>query len=153
MRQIVLDTETTGLDPKLGNRIIEIGCIELVNRRLTGRTLHFYINPERDSEEGALRVHGLTTEFLSDKPKFPEIAEAVRGFVNDAEIIIHNAPFDLAFLDAEFARLSWPRRPAARWARTSWRSCWSRASIIRSSACWRRRETIASPCTVRRWAH
>ncbi|TAK91738.1 MAG: DNA polymerase III subunit epsilon [Burkholderiaceae bacterium] len=109
MRQIVLDTETTGLDPKLGNRIIEIGCVELVNRRLSGRNLHFYINPERDSEEGALRVHGLSTEFLSDKPKFGDVAEAIRDYVRDAEIIIHNAPFDLAFLDAEFARLGWPK--------------------------------------------
>jgi len=109
MRQIVLDTETTGLDPKLGNRIIEIGCVELVNRRLSGRNLHFYINPERDSEEGALRVHGLTREFLGDKPKFADVAEAIRSYVLDAEIIIHNAPFDLAFLDAEFARLGWPK--------------------------------------------
>lgn len=109
MRQIVLDTETTGLDPKQGNRIIEIGCVELLNRRLSGRNLHFYINPERESEEGALRVHGLTTEFLSDKLKFADIAEEVRNYVADAEIIIHNAPFDLAFLDAEFARLDLPK--------------------------------------------
>lgn len=109
MRQIVLDTETTGLDPRQGNRIIEIGCVELLNRRLSGRNLHFYINPERESEEGALRVHGLTTEFLSDKPKFEEVAAEIRDYVADAEIIIHNAPFDLAFLDAEFARLDFPR--------------------------------------------
>ncbi len=109
MRQIILDTETTGLNPQQGNRIIEIGCVEVINRRLTGKNFHRYINPERDSEEGALAVHGLTTEFLRDKPKFAEIAEELREYVQDAEIIIHNAPFDLAFLDAEFARLELPR--------------------------------------------
>lgn len=108
MRQIVLDTETTGLDPKLGNRIIEIGCVELMNRRPSGRNLHFYINPERDSEEGALRVHGLTREFLSDKPKFVDIAPAFKNYIQEAEIIIHNAPFDVGFLDIEFERLGWP---------------------------------------------
>lgn len=109
MRQIVLDTETTGLNPRSGDRIIEIGCVEIVNRRLTGNNFHTYINPERDSEEGALAVHGLTTEFLSDKPKFAEIADTLRDYVKDAEIIIHNAPFDLAFLNAEFERMGFPR--------------------------------------------
>ena len=109
MRQIVLDTETTGLNPRSGDRIIEVGCVEIVNRRLTGNNFHTYINPERDSEEGALAVHGLTTEFLSDKPKFAEIADELRDYVRGAEIIIHNAPFDLAFLDAEFDRLGLPR--------------------------------------------
>lgn len=109
MRQIILDTETTGLNPRSGDRIIEIGCVEVVNRQLTGNNFHHYINPERDSEEGALAVHGLTTEFLSDKPKFAEIADELRDYVKDAEIIIHNAPFDLAFLDAEFERLGLPR--------------------------------------------
>jgi DNA polymerase III subunit epsilon len=108
MRQIVLDTETTGLNPRSGDRIIEIGCVEMVNRRLTGNNFHVYINPERDSEEGALAVHGLTTEFLSDKPKFAEIAAELRDYVSGAEIIIHNAPFDIGFLDAEFSRLSIP---------------------------------------------
>jgi DNA polymerase-3 subunit epsilon len=109
MRQIILDTETTGLNPRSGDRIIEIGCVELVNRRLTGNNFHRYINPERDSEEGALAVHGLTTEFLSDKPKFAEIADELRDYIKGAEIIIHNAPFDLGFLDAEFDRLGFPR--------------------------------------------
>ncbi len=109
MRQIVLDTETTGLNPRSGDRIIEVGCVEIVNRRLTGNNFHTYINPERDSEEGALAVHGLTTEFLSDKPKFAGIANELRDYVKDAEIIIHNAPFDLGFLNAEFSRLSLPR--------------------------------------------
>src|SRR6476646_168348 len=109
MRQIVLDTETTGLNPRSGDRIIEIGCVELVNRQLTGNNFHSYLNPERDSEEGALAVHGLTTEFLADKPKFAEIADALRDYVAGAEIIIHNAPFDVGFLDAEFARLNVPR--------------------------------------------
>jgi len=107
MRQIFLDTETTGFNANLAqnpDRMVEIGCVELVNRKLTGNNLHFYLNPERDSEEGALRVHGLTTEFLSDKPKFGSIARELLEFVADAEIIIHNAPFDISFLDAELAR-------------------------------------------------
>ncbi len=108
MRQIVLDTETTGLNPRNGDRVIEIGCVELLNRQLTGNNLHFYINPERDSEEGALAVHGLTTEFLRDKPKFAQIAAEFRDYVGDAEIIIHNAPFDVGFLDAEFKLLGLP---------------------------------------------
>jgi DNA polymerase III subunit epsilon len=108
MRQIVLDTETTGLNPRSGDRIIEVGCVELLNRSLTGNNFHRYVNPERDSEEGALAVHGLTTEFLSDKPKFAEIAAELRDYVAGAEVIIHNAPFDVAFLDAEFERLKLP---------------------------------------------
>ncbi|NMM28495.1 MAG: DNA polymerase III subunit epsilon [Glaciimonas sp.] len=108
MRQILLDTETTGLNARSGDRIIEIGCVELLNRRLTGNNLHFYVNPERDSEEGALAVHGLTTEFLGNKPKFAEIAADLLDYVNGAEIIIHNAPFDLAFLNAELKRLDLP---------------------------------------------
>ncbi|MDP2397755.1 MAG: DNA polymerase III subunit epsilon [Burkholderiales bacterium] len=100
-RQIVLDTETTGLDPKLGHRVIEVAGVELVNRRLTGRHFHRYINPGRDSDEGALQVHGLTSEFLSDKPKFAEIADEFLEYVTGAELIIHNAPFDIGFLDSE----------------------------------------------------
>jgi DNA polymerase-3 subunit epsilon len=108
MRQIVLDTETTGLNPRTGDRVIEIGCVEIFNRKLTGNNFHRYINPERDSDEAALAVHGLTTEFLRDKPKFHEIVEELREFVKDAEIIIHNAPFDLGFLNHEFERLGLP---------------------------------------------
>lgn len=108
MRQIVLDTETTGLNPRSGDRVIEVGCVELVNRRLTGNNFHVYINPERDSEPGALEVHGLTTEFLSDKPKFAEISDGLRDYLRGAEVIIHNAPFDVGFLDAEFSRVSVP---------------------------------------------
>ncbi|QOY92380.1 DNA polymerase III subunit epsilon [Massilia sp. UMI-21] len=108
MRQIVLDTETTGLNPRTGDRIIEVGCVEIFNRKLTGNNFHCYINPERDSDEAALAVHGLTTEFLSDKPKFHEIAEELRAFVQGAELIIHNAPFDLGFLNHEFQRLGLP---------------------------------------------
>ncbi len=107
MRQIFLDTETTGFNANLAqnpDRMVEIGCVEMVNRKLTGNNLHIYVNPERDSDEGALRVHGLTTEFLSDKPKFLTIARQLLDFVADAEIIIHNAPFDISFLDAELAR-------------------------------------------------
>ncbi len=108
MRQIVLDTETTGLNARTGDRVIEIGCVELFQRRLTGNNLHLYINPERESDPGALAVHGLTTEFLSDKPKFREVADTLRDFIDGAEVIIHNAPFDLGFLDAEFALLGRP---------------------------------------------
>lgn len=108
MRQIILDTETTGLNARTGDRIIEIGCVELVNRRLTGKNLHFYVNPERDSDPGALAVHGLTTEFLSDKPKFAEVANEILDFIQGADIIIHNAPFDIGFLDAELALLGKP---------------------------------------------
>jgi DNA polymerase-3 subunit epsilon len=108
LRQIVLDTETTGLNPRTGDRIVEVGCVEIFNRKLTGRNLHYYVNPERDSDEAALAVHGLTTEFLSDKPKFHEIAEELREFVKGAEIIIHNAPFDLGFLNHEFERIGLP---------------------------------------------
>jgi len=108
MRQLILDTETTGLNPRTGDRLLEIGCVELVNRRLTGNNLHFYINPERDSDPGALAVHGLTTEFLSDKPKFADVAEELREYCRGAEIIIHNAAFDLGFLDMEFGRMGWP---------------------------------------------
>ncbi|HEY2023374.1 DNA polymerase III subunit epsilon [Paraburkholderia sp.] len=108
MRQLILDTETTGLNPRGGDRILELGCVELVNRRLTGNNLHFYVNPERDSDPGALAVHGLTTEFLSDKPKFGEIVDQFRDFIQGADLIIHNAPFDIGFLDAEFALLGLP---------------------------------------------
>lgn len=107
MRQIVLDTETTGFyanHPDRPDRMVEIGCVELLNRKLTGNNLHFYLNPGRDSDEGALRVHGLTTQFLSDKPRFEEIAQQLVDYVAGAEIIIHNAPFDLSFLDMELAR-------------------------------------------------
>jgi DNA polymerase III subunit epsilon len=106
MRQIVLDTETTGLEPELGHRIIEIGCVELVNRRATGRTFHRYLNPERAIDEGAMAVHGIKRADLDDKPKFAEVAEELILFIADAELVIHNAAFDTAFLDAELARLA-----------------------------------------------
>jgi len=105
MRQLFLDTETTGLAAAQGDRIIEIGIVEMVNRRLTGRTLHHYVNPGRASHPDALKVHGLTEEFLADKPAFAQIADEIVAFVADAEVIIHNAEFDVGFLDAEFALL------------------------------------------------
>ncbi len=105
MRQIVLDTETTGLDPAQGHKIIEIGCVEMVNRRLTGNHLHVYINPQREVEAAALEVHGITNEFLADKPLFNDIARSFIDFVEGAELIIHNAPFDIGFLDHELAAL------------------------------------------------
>lgn len=106
MRQIVLDTETTGLDPALGHKIIELGCVELVDRKLTGRHLHIYINPEREVEAGALEVHGITNEFLADKPVFSAIVDKFLEFVTGAELVIHNAPFDIAFLNYELAALN-----------------------------------------------
>ena len=105
MRQIVLDTETTGLSADNGDRIIEIGCVELLNRKLTGNNLHFYVNPERDSHEDALKVHGISNEFLRDKPKFAAIADELLAYLRDAELIIHNAPFDISFLNKELDRL------------------------------------------------
>ena len=108
MRQVILDTETTGLNPATGDRIIEIGCVEMVGRRLTDRTFHYYINPERDIDAGAYAVHGLSREFLSDKPVFANIVEQLIEFVDGAEIVIHNAAFDLGFLDNEFALLKRP---------------------------------------------
>jgi DNA polymerase III subunit epsilon len=105
MRQVVLDTETTGLEAKEGHRIIEVGCIEIVGRRVTDRRFHQYVNPERDSDEGALAVHGLTRHFLEDKPRFADVVDDLLAFVKDAEVIIHNAAFDVEFLDAELARL------------------------------------------------
>ena len=103
MRQIFLDTETTGLYPDQGDRIIEIGCVELVNRKLTGNNLHFYLNPGRDSHEEALKVHGITTEFLRDKPKFDAVADELLAYLGGAEIIIHNAAFDVGFLNKELS--------------------------------------------------
>lgn len=107
-RQIVLDTETTGLSAENGDRIIEIGCVELLSRKLTGNNLHFYLNPERDSHEDALKVHGISNEFLRDKPKFADVADEILRYVEGAELIIHNAAFDLGFLDKELERLGRP---------------------------------------------
>lgn len=101
MRQIVLDTETTGLDPSQGHRVIEIGCVEIENRRLTGRHFHCYLNPDREIDDGAVQVHGITTAFLADKPRFPQIVDDFLGFISGAELVIHNAPFDLGFLNSE----------------------------------------------------
>lgn len=105
MRQIVLNTETTGLEHKLGHRIVELAAVELCNRQLTGNHFHYYLNPDRESDEGALQVHGLTTEFLRDKPRFHEISREFLDFINDAELIIHNAPFDVGFLNHELSLL------------------------------------------------
>ena len=105
-RQIILDTETTGLSPQQGHRLIEIGCLEMVNRRLTKKRFHFYINPEREIDAGAVKVHGITAEFLKDKPTFSKIADDLFSFLKGAELIIHNAPFDIGFLNAEFERIN-----------------------------------------------
>ena len=111
MRQIVLDTETTGLEPKEGHRIIEIGCVELVNRRLTGNDYHQYLQPDREIDDGALAVHGISNEFLADKPRMADVVEAFIDYVRGAELIIHNAPFDVGFIDHELALLG------AKWGR------------------------------------
>lgn len=112
MRQIVLDTETTGIDPNDGHRIIEIGCVEVIERKLTGRNYHVYINPEREVEAEAITVHGITNEFLADKPRFAEVAEEFFSFIEGAELVIHNAAFDVGFMDSEFARLKPVRKTA-----------------------------------------
>ena len=109
MRQIFLDTETTGLSPDSGDRVIEIGCLEMVSRRLTGNNKHYYLNPERANSEGAFAVHGLSDEFLADKPRFAEIADELLAYLAGAEVVIHNAAFDVGFLDAELKRLARPR--------------------------------------------
>jgi DNA polymerase III subunit epsilon len=109
MRQIFFDTETTGLSPEAGDRIIEVGCIEMENRRLTGRNLHFYLNPERPNHEEAVKIHGLTDEFLADKPLFAAVADELLAYLAGAEIIIHNASFDVGFLNAELKRLNRPK--------------------------------------------
>ena len=108
MRQIFLDTETTGLSPDSGDRIIEIGCVELFNRKLTGNNLHFYLNPGRDSHEEALKVHGITTAFLKDKPRFEAVADELMAYLQEAEVIIHNAPFDVGFLNKELELMGRP---------------------------------------------
>jgi len=108
VRQIILDTETTGLEPELGHRVIEIGCIEVVSRRRTGRVFHRYLCPDREIDPGALQVHGITAEFLAGQPRFTDVAAEWIEFVRGAELVIHNAPFDVAFLDAELARLPEP---------------------------------------------
>jgi DNA polymerase-3 subunit epsilon len=105
MRQIFFDTETTGLSPEAGDRIIEIGCVEMVNRRLTGNNKHFYLNPERANSEDAVKIHGLTDEFLADKPVFAAVADELIEYLRGAEVIIHNAGFDIGFMDAELRRL------------------------------------------------
>jgi DNA polymerase-3 subunit epsilon len=113
MRQIILDTETTGLEPSDGHRIIEIGCVELGNRRITGNTYHQYIQPDRDIDAGAREVHGISNQFLVDKPRFADIAGDFLEFIRGAELIIHNAPFDVGFINYEFALLKEPVGPLA----------------------------------------
>ena len=109
MRQIVLDTETTGIGHEQGHRIIEIGCVELIDRKLTGNHYHTYLNPQRAVDEGAFRVHGISSEFLQDKPQFKTIASEFLQFIEDSEVIIHNAPFDVGFLNAELKSMKWPK--------------------------------------------
>ncbi|TCJ13196.1 DNA polymerase III subunit epsilon [Parasulfuritortus cantonensis] len=106
MRKIVLDTETTGLNPELGHRVIEIGAVEVVNRRVSGRTFHTYLNPDREIDAGAVEVHGLTSDFLADKPRFPDVVAEFLDFIGQAELVIHNAPFDVGFLNSELRRLN-----------------------------------------------
>jgi DNA polymerase-3 subunit epsilon len=113
MRQIVLDVETTGLEAAAGHRIIEIGCVEMLNRRMTGQKFHRYLNPERDIDAGAMAVHGIDSARLQQAPKFAEVVDELLAFVSGAELIIHNAPFDVGFLDAEFARLPGDSRTVA----------------------------------------
>ena len=110
MRQIILDTETTGIGHEYGHRVIEIGCVELFDRKLTGNHYHVYINPQREVDEGAFRVHGISTEFLQDKPFFSDILSEFLQFIGGAELIIHNAPFDVGFLNSEFKHVKWKKK-------------------------------------------
>ncbi len=112
MRQIVLDTETTGLEPSEGHRIIEIGCVELMDRRLTGNNFHQYLQPDREIDAGAIEVHGITDEFLADKPRFSDVVEDFVAYVDGAELVIHNAPFDVGFINHELKLCGWERRVA-----------------------------------------
>ncbi len=114
MRQVVLDTETTGLEPSQGHRIIEIGCVEILNRRLTGNRFHQYLQPDREIDEGALNVHGITTEFLEDKPRFVEVVDEFIQFIEGAELVIHNAPFDVGFINNEFDLLNGNFKPVSK---------------------------------------
>jgi DNA polymerase-3 subunit epsilon len=133
LREIVLDTETTGLDPFDGHRVVEIGCIELVNRIPTGRKWHYYLNPERDMPERAFEIHGLSVEFLRDKPRFAELADEMLGFIEGAMLVMHNAAFDFDFLNAELDRIA---RPLLRWD-----------SVVDTLALARRRHPGA-PCSL-----
>lgn len=117
MRQIVLDTETTGLEPSQGHRIIEIGCVELINRRLTGNDFHVYLQPDRVIDQGAIEVHGITNEFLEDKPRFHDVVEEFMGFIEGAELVIHNAPFDVGFMDHELNILN--NSQGTQWQKTA----------------------------------
>jgi len=144
MRQVVLDTETTGLEVEQHHRVIEIGCVELFNRRLTGRTYHQYLNPERDIDEGAQQVHGLTRARLAKEPTFVQVHPEFVEFIRDAELIIHNAPFDVAFLNAELARAALAHKvDGLCGCSTPWRS---RGRCTQGSA------TVSTPCaSAMRW--
>jgi len=115
MRQIILDTETTGLEPKQGHRIIEVGCVELINRRLTGNNFHYYLNPQREIDEGAVEVHGLTSEFLADKPLYEDIADELYNYLKGAEIVIHNAAFDVGFINHEYRLMGFEQPDMKAW--------------------------------------
>ena len=105
-RQVVMDTETTGIDPKQGHRIVEIGCVELIDRKLTGNNYHVYLNPDRTMDDEVIAVHGITNEFLLDKPRYGQIADEFLAYIRGAELVIHNAPFDVGFMNHEFDRLN-----------------------------------------------
>lgn len=115
MRQVILDTETTGLEPRQGHRIIEVGCVELINRRFTGNNFHYYLNPQRDIDEGAVAVHGLTSEFLADKPLYEDIADELHEYLKGAEIVIHNAAFDVGFINHEYQLMGSDHTDMASW--------------------------------------
>lgn len=110
LRQVVLDTETTGINPAQGHRLIEIGCVEMIDRKITNNHFHTYINPQREIDAGAFKVHGISTEFLQDKPLFTDVLEDFIAYVDGAELIIHNAPFDVGFIDSEFKLANWPKK-------------------------------------------
>jgi len=119
MRQVILDTETTGLEPKQGHRIIEVGCVELINRRLTGNNFHYYLNPQREIDEGAVEVHGLTSEFLADKPLYEDIASELYDYLKGAEVVIHNAAFDVGFINHEYRLMGFDQPDMRDWCEVS----------------------------------
>ncbi|MEW5008225.1 MAG: DNA polymerase III subunit epsilon [Cycloclasticus sp.] len=119
MRQVILDTETTGLEPKQGHRIIEVGCVELINRRLTGNNFHYYLNPQREIDEGAVEVHGLTSEFLADKPLYEDIATELYDYLKGAEVVIHNAAFDVGFINHEYRLMGFAQPNMRDWCEVS----------------------------------
>jgi len=147
-RLVVLDTETTGLNPQEGHRIIEIGCVELVNRRLTGKRFHTYINPERIIDDGAIEVHGITNQFLEDKPCFADVVKDFIAFIQGAELVIHNAPFDVGFINYEFSRLNSQTGTVTDYSKVFDTLTYARKNILDSVIVWMRCVNVTGSITA-----